>query len=326
MASAWNVLVVDDEEDVHNVTRLALRRKTWQNRPITLTSARSGAQARELLESPDTPHFHCALVDVVMESDDAGLRLCDLIRATMPRTMRIILRTGQPGAAPAEKVMSDYDIDYYIAKTEVTEERLFMTLRACFRSSLDVAALLAMGVQLRAMTVALQDVSTTQGNLARIMQESLRFLEDKYEAKLGFVAGRGSTHEVHDPFGPKLGEAIAAAHGRALPPMSLLPGADLGLGAGTFLVVTASLTERTDKTVGDKLKRWFRTFLNEPEGDRAAGIGVRFERQLSEKRQREFIQDLELFVGNWRIADASLRLQDRIVRDRMEIAKNMGQT
>src|SRR5215471_5408983 len=113
MAGKWNVLIVDDEEDMHDITRIALRRKTWRDRPIVLTSARSGKEAKELLQKPDAPSFHCALVDVVMESNDAGLLLCDFIRQTMPRTTRIILRTGQPGAAPPERVMNDYDIDYY---------------------------------------------------------------------------------------------------------------------------------------------------------------------------------------------------------------------
>src|SRR5262245_6774415 len=100
MAVAWNVLIVDDEEDVHGVTTLALKRKQWRGRTIALKSARSGKEAREILQNPATPSFHCALVDVVMETNDAGLQLCDFIRATLPRTMRIILRTGQPGAAP----------------------------------------------------------------------------------------------------------------------------------------------------------------------------------------------------------------------------------
>ena len=107
MGTAWNVLVVDDEEDVHNITTVALRRKSWRDRPIVLCHAKSGAEARRLLEASDAPSFQCALVDVVMETDDAGLRLCDFIRSKMPRTTRIILRTGQPGAAPPDKVMNE---------------------------------------------------------------------------------------------------------------------------------------------------------------------------------------------------------------------------
>src|SRR4051794_34639722 len=119
MAATWNVLVVDDSEDMHDVTRLALKRKTWRGRRIALTHAMSGREARELLQRGEQ-NFHCALVDVVMESSHAGLELCDFIRSNLPRPLRIVLRTGQPGVAPPQQVMNDYDIDYYLAKPEVT--------------------------------------------------------------------------------------------------------------------------------------------------------------------------------------------------------------
>jgi CheY-like chemotaxis protein len=121
MADAWSVLVVDDENDVHSVTTLALKRKLWRGRPIALTHAKSAAEAMEYLLSRDRAAVHCALVDVVMESNDAGLKLCDFIREKMPQSTRIILRTGQAGLAPAEQVMNDYDIDYYLAEAELTD-------------------------------------------------------------------------------------------------------------------------------------------------------------------------------------------------------------
>src|SRR5262249_57227589 len=124
MAAAWNVLVVDDEEDVHRITRLAMKRKSWRGLPIELTSARSAKEAQQM-RLADERRFHCALVDVVMESSIAGLELCEFIRSNTARSTRIILRTGQPGVAPPERVLNEYDIDYYLAKTEVTEERLY---------------------------------------------------------------------------------------------------------------------------------------------------------------------------------------------------------
>src|SRR5260221_13737668 len=107
---AWRILVVDDEEDVHAVTGLALKRRTWKGKSVTLKGARSAAEAKKLLASEEP--FHVALVDVVMESDRAGLELCEHIRNTQPRSTRIILRTGQPGVAPEEQVLNDFDIDY----------------------------------------------------------------------------------------------------------------------------------------------------------------------------------------------------------------------
>ena len=48
--------------------------------------------------------------------------------------MRIILRTGQPGQAPERRVIVDYDINDYKAKTELTADKLFTSLTAALRS------------------------------------------------------------------------------------------------------------------------------------------------------------------------------------------------
>jgi CheY-like chemotaxis protein len=323
MALSWNVLVVDDEEDVHNITKLALKRKTWRERPIVITSARSGKEARALLQSPDAPNFQCALVDVVMETNDAGLQLCDFIRANIPRTTRLILRTGQPGAAPADQVLNDYDIDYYLAKTEVTPERLFVTLRACFRSSQDIHALVAVSGQLRAFTVALQDVKTTQASLVTIMADSLRFLEEKYAATIVFVHDQVKANAPADALA-----AVAKAHQKKLTPMELHGGEALGLPAGSYVVTTTQLAaaNRAGPGVGDKVKRWFQNLLEEEAKEEAAvGLVVRFEHELAAKMTVEFQRDLDLFVANWRMAESSLRLQDKLARDRMaQVQKNYG--
>jgi CheY-like chemotaxis protein len=329
MAVEWNVLVVDDEEDVHRVTMIALRRRSWRGRPIKLTHAHSGTEAREILSGPAA--FHCVLVDVVMESKDTGLVLCDHIRATLPRTTRIVLRTGQPGLAPPEKVLNDYDIDYYLAKTEVTEERLFSTLRACFRSSLDIAALLAVAAQLRAFTLALQDPKTTRQSLGAIMSDSLHFLEEKYAAKVIFVhdaesAERMSASSPNEDFSRAAASAIAQAHARKLERMQLHPGTELGLAPLTFVVPTSTLAAaHRNEGVGAKLTRWVKNMFEGAEAEACSGLAVQFERGLDAKDQREFLQDAELFVGNWRLADSSLSLQDRLARERTEGFKNYGQ-
>jgi CheY-like chemotaxis protein len=325
MASAWNVLVVDDAEDVHDITRLALKRKSWRGRPFALTHARSGAEARTLLADGGA-RFHAVLVDVVMESEHAGLELCDFIRSTLPRTVRIVLRTGQPGAAPPIQVMNDYDIDYYLAKPEVTEERLYATLRACFRSSQDIAVVLEVSTQLRALTLALQETSTTRDSLAEITTKSLKFLEEKYSAKLTFVhdvekaAGEGGSARA-------AAEALAKAHKGQLAPKVLHPGATLGLGPNSFVVVTSALVhaDRSEPSVGERVKRWFRGLVEEHGGERMMGVVIEFETELAPKLRDELTQDLDLFVANWSVAESALRLQQRIVRERMEIMKNYGQ-
>lgn len=129
----WKLLVVDDEESVHAVTRVALSDLRYRDRPIALFSAFSAQQAFEVL-CHETDIAIC-LLDVVMEADDAGLRLVQRIRQELGnQAIRIILRTGQPGQAPEQRVILDYDINDYKAKSELSAQRLFTSVVAALRS------------------------------------------------------------------------------------------------------------------------------------------------------------------------------------------------
>ncbi|PKN22306.1 MAG: hypothetical protein CVU68_04710, partial [Deltaproteobacteria bacterium HGW-Deltaproteobacteria-3] len=134
---AWKVLVVDDEEEVHAVTKLVLADFSYDNKGLLFLHAYSGREARELIaEHPDTAII---FLDVVMEKNDAGLDVVRHIREELKNSfVRIILRTGQPGQAPAEKVIIDYDINDYKEKTELTAQKLFTTMVASLRSYRDI--------------------------------------------------------------------------------------------------------------------------------------------------------------------------------------------
>ena len=168
MVSSWNVLVVDDEEDVHQVTRLALRRRKYREKPFNLTSCYSGAEARTKLQEYGAPQYHVAIIDVVMESDYAGLELVQFVRATFGSSLRIILRTGQPGVAPEEQILEDYDIDHYLAKADATEERLFSSIRSCLRMSEDARALASSNA---ALTVANAELTRQSGLREALLQK-----------------------------------------------------------------------------------------------------------------------------------------------------------
>ena len=49
-SATWKVLLVDDDPDIHNVTRLALAGLAHADRPLELHSAESAEQAGEMLE------------------------------------------------------------------------------------------------------------------------------------------------------------------------------------------------------------------------------------------------------------------------------------
>lgn len=135
--AAWKVLVVDDEQSVHDVTRLALRSFEYEGQPLELLHAYSAQEAESLLRTER--EIAAALVDVVMETQDAGLRLVQTIREDIGnRLLRIILRTGQPGQAPEGRVIREYDINDYKEKTELTAQRLTTALYAAIRSYADL--------------------------------------------------------------------------------------------------------------------------------------------------------------------------------------------
>lgn len=123
----WKVLIVDDEPSIHDVTKLALHRFSYQNRGVEFVSAHSKKEAQALLEKEK---FAVAFIDVIMENDEAGLELVDFIRKNLEDdTIRIIIRTGQAGSAPERFVIDNYDINDYKEKTHLSADHLYTTLR-----------------------------------------------------------------------------------------------------------------------------------------------------------------------------------------------------
>ncbi len=129
----WKVLIVDDDPEIHSVTQLALSDLIVLGRHLEYIHAYSGQDACKLIEEHDD--IVLVLLDVVMESDDAGLAVVKHIREQLKRDdIRIVLRTGQPGYAPEESVIKDYDINDYKTKTELTRRKLVTTVYAAIRS------------------------------------------------------------------------------------------------------------------------------------------------------------------------------------------------
>lgn len=128
----WKILVVDDDEDVHESTRFALRDVAILDRPLLLLHAHSVSEAHAILAEVDD--VAVALVDVVMETPDAGLKLVRELREKGFEALRIVLRTGQPGYAPEQAVIAAYEIDDYQTKGEMTRTRLLTVLTAGVRA------------------------------------------------------------------------------------------------------------------------------------------------------------------------------------------------
>ncbi|WP_426612087.1 ATP-binding response regulator [Bradyrhizobium sp. McL0616] len=129
----WKIAVIDDDAAVHDGTRFALSDYSLNGQGLEILSAYSAAEGRKLMAAHSD--IAAVLLDVIMETDVAGLDLVEFIRNELHNeTVRIILRTGQPGQAPERRVIVQYDINDYKAKTELTADKLFTSLTAALRS------------------------------------------------------------------------------------------------------------------------------------------------------------------------------------------------
>lgn len=133
----WKVLIVDDEPDVHEVTRIGLKRFTFDGKNIELVSVYSAEQARKILQN--NQDFAVAMIDVVMETEEAGLDLVRFIRKEVGLShIRLIIRTGQPGKAPERFVIDNFDIDDYKEKTDLTALKMYTVFRSLIKSYRDI--------------------------------------------------------------------------------------------------------------------------------------------------------------------------------------------
>ncbi len=131
----FDVLVVDDEKDVLQMTLLALRGLQFDGAHMRLHSFTSKHAALEFLQNlADPTDIAVALVDVVMESDTAGLEFCDHIRNGMRNEVtQLIVRSGQAGRAPERAVIEAYDVNGYVDKATATQELLVNRMLCALR-------------------------------------------------------------------------------------------------------------------------------------------------------------------------------------------------
>lgn len=136
----WKVLIVDDEAEVHNITKSVLEDLVFDGKKLQFLSAYSGEEAIEILKKEQD--IALIFLDVVMESDDAGLKVAKKIRNELGiKKSRIILRTGQPGMAPEKEIIKNYDINDYKEKTELTSTRLYTTVISALRAYRDIVVI-----------------------------------------------------------------------------------------------------------------------------------------------------------------------------------------
>jgi len=196
----WKVMIADDDPNIHEVTKLALSDFEFYGRGIEFISAMSGAEAKTLiLEHPDTAIL---LLDVVMENDHAGLDVAKYVREVAKNSnVRIVLRTGQPGQAPERQVITEYDINDYKEKTELTASKLFTLMYSSLRSYRDIIALEANKLGLEHVIEASSNIFELQSmqNFTRgVLEQITSLLHLENDAGYFKVDGLAAAHENNE--------------------------------------------------------------------------------------------------------------------------------
>ncbi|MCB0192195.1 MAG: hybrid sensor histidine kinase/response regulator [Anaerolineae bacterium] len=191
----WKVLIVDDDHEVHAVTRLALRRFRFQEQSIEFISAYSTVEAMQAMKVH--PNVAVTLLDIVMEEKDSGLKLAQWIRNDLDnKFIRIILRTGQPGEAPEEAVILNYAINDYKTKSELTRQKLFTTLTTALRSYCDLVAIDNQRQELQKLYAdlgeshrQLQVAKEKEAQANRVKTDFLRIMNHELRTPLNAIIG-----------------------------------------------------------------------------------------------------------------------------------------
>lgn len=179
--ATYKVVIADDDKEVHTITEMALQHFEFEGRLLEIIHTYSGKETLKVMtENSDTAIL---LLDVVMEDTRSGLDVVDYLRNTLSNKMtRIILRTGQPGEAPKESVIREYEINDYLLKTELTIQKLYAALLTALRSYRDLS-------QLENHKKGLEKIIETSANLfnhssfseflTSILTEMSHFYKDK---------------------------------------------------------------------------------------------------------------------------------------------------
>ena len=129
----WNILIIDNDADVHELAEKALSGFRIYGVPMQLIHANSAAAARELLMANEDLRLDIAvaLIAVAMEGSNDGIDLTRLIRGEMGiSSMQIILRTAGTALPDGADELEDCTVCAYTHKAEMSAQRLRIALRS----------------------------------------------------------------------------------------------------------------------------------------------------------------------------------------------------
>ncbi len=129
----WTVLIVDDEEFIHESLEMNLRDIEYEDKKVVFIHAYSAKEAEAIVKN--NQDIALIILDVMMERDNSGLEFVRFIREELRNEdVRILLHTGQPGIAPKKEVVNKYMIDAYLDKNIVDNDDSYAAVRLAIRA------------------------------------------------------------------------------------------------------------------------------------------------------------------------------------------------
>jgi response regulator RpfG family c-di-GMP phosphodiesterase len=309
----WKILIVDDEEEMHGVTKLALTDFRVHGRPLAFLHAYTGRDAVRVMQDHDDVAM--ILMDVVMETEHAGLEAVQAIRKELRNArVRIVLRTGQPGQAPESEVVSKFDINDYKEKTELTTKKLYTVIHTGLSHYRELVAL-----------------DRNRGGLHKVIEASAtifeqqaleRFAEGVLQQLAALLYTNGNAVMIHHT------ESVAAARNGASHGLRVLAGTGTYAGtAGRSVrdVVEPGVLAQLERALGDK-HSWYTThaFVG------YFGTRTGWENVLYLTSDAPItVADrglVELFCRNVAIAFENLHLKEEMVQNQREMVVTLSET
>ena len=129
----WKILVADDDEAVHQLMRIVLKDYAFEERPVEILDAYSGEETKRVLNSK--PDIAVVFLDIVMETSQTGLDIIQFIREGQGNSIiQIVLQTGQTGIPPEYELITQYSVNEFISKVDLSSKKLFATVTTLLRS------------------------------------------------------------------------------------------------------------------------------------------------------------------------------------------------
>jgi CheY-like chemotaxis protein len=117
ITNGWNILLVDDNNNIHRITRNSFWEELICSKPINFLSAYSLEEAISILKE-----FHSEIVIVILDmvmgsSGNEGFLIVDYIYNELKNNkLQVIVRTGYTDSSEVKKIKSNYPQVFILEK------------------------------------------------------------------------------------------------------------------------------------------------------------------------------------------------------------------